>query len=303
MASLESKAFILFLKLINKKSFLKKQFDFGKFDFYKCLEPPKTLRTKCKVETRTIRGRNVFTLTPKQNNSGKHILYLHGGAYVQNFVRQHWTFLGALAESLHCSITAPDYPLAPKHTYKDAFEMVVPLYKELIQTVHPANLIVMGDSAGGGFALALAQFMRTENLPQPAQLFLLSPWLDITMKNPAIQEIDPLDPFLGIEGLQKAGRLYAGNTDPDSYLLSPINGPLEGLAAVYLFIGTRDILVADARRLRALMRERSLPLHYYEYEDMIHVWMLLNFPESKKAREEIVGLIKSETTPHPSSSP
>jgi acetyl esterase/lipase len=292
MASLASKAFIIFLKLINKKSFLKKQFDYGKFDFYTSPKPPQSLSKKYTVEKRTIHERNVFTIRPKHHPTNKHILYLHGGAYVQNFVRQHWTFIALLIDTLHCTVHAPDYPLAPKHSYKEAFAMVIPLYKELIHQVQPSNLILMGDSAGGGFALALAQHLKTKNIPQPSQIFLLSPWLDITLKNPEILTLDLQDPFLGIEGLRRAGMTYAGNSDPESYMLSPINGTFEGLAKIHLFIGTRDILVADARKLKLFLQEKEINMHYHEYGDMIHVWMLLNFPESKMAQREIIQLIK-----------
>jgi epsilon-lactone hydrolase len=292
MASLESKAFNIFLKLIRKKSFLKKQFDFGKFDFFKCPGPPKEILETCSVEKHTVNKRHVFTLHPRKKPSGKHILFLHGGAYVQNFVRQHWTFLGMLIDELQCTITAPDYPLAPAHTYRDAFDMVIPVYKRLAEIVKPSELILMGDSAGGGFALALTQYLHKHHIPQPSQLFLLSPWLDVTLQNPAIKEIDPLDPFLGIEGLRRAGKSYAGDTDPEMYLLSPINGPMEELPKTYLFVGSRDILAADARKLKGLLEEKNIPIHYHEYRDMIHVWMFLNFPESKKARNEIIHLIK-----------
>lgn len=294
MASIESKAFNIFLKLIRKKSFLKRQFDFGKFDFYTCPTPPKEVSEICAVEKYKMRRRNVFALHPLKDPTGKHILFLHGGAYVQNFVRQHWTFLSRLVEELRCSITAPDYPLAPAHTYRDAFDMVVPLYKKLLRTVHSSDIILMGDSAGGGFALAVAQYLHEHTIPQASKLFLLSPWLDVTLKNPAIKKIDPRDPFLGIEGLRRAGRLYAGNDDPEIPMVSPIFGPMESLPAIYLFVGTRDILVADARKLKGLLKEKGIPIHYREYEDMIHVWMFLNFPESRKARHEIIRLIREE---------
>lgn len=295
MASLESKAFNIFLRLINKKSFLKKQFDFEKFDFYQYPRPPKELHKLCDIETRRFRNRNVFTLQPKGKSSGKHILYLHGGAYVQNFVKQHWTFLGSLIGLTNCTITTPDYPLAPSQNYEDVFNMIEPLYNELAQSVHPAGVLVMGDSSGGGMALALAQLIRKNNGLKPSKLILLSPWLDISLQNPAIQAIDPLDPFLGVDGLQKAGKSYAGGTSPDCFLLSPIYGPTEGLPDIHLFIGTRDVLVADARKFKSLMEQKANPLHYYEYEDMIHTWMLLNFPESKKAREQIVSIIEDDT--------
>ncbi len=161
-------------------------------------EPPRKILEFCHVHTHQINGSNVFTLTPKQKGSNKHILYLHGGAYVGGFVKVHWNFLAYLLQHLQCSITAPDYPLAPKYTYKEAFEVVATTYKSLLESVHPDNLILMGDSAGGGFALALAQKMRNETVPTPSQLILLSPWLDITLTNPEIAKIDPADPFMGM---------------------------------------------------------------------------------------------------------
>jgi monoterpene epsilon-lactone hydrolase len=291
MASRESKLFYFFLKIIKKKKFLELQFAFGKFDFYNSKEPPKEIHKVCHVEKRQVDGRNVFTLTSKSKKSNIHILYLHGGAFVQNFVKQHWKFLSMLVERTHCTITAPDYPLAPKHTYRDAFEMVVPLYKEIIQQTDSSHTILMGDSAGGGFALALAQRMKSDNIPQPAKIILLSPWLDITLENPEIEKIDSIDPFLSVAGLRKAGLSYAGNSDPKNFRLSPIYGPLEQLGRISVFIGSRDLLVADARKLNTLALEKKISINYREYKDMVHVWMFLNFPESKEARKEIVELI------------
>lgn len=298
MASIESKLFYLFLRLIKKKKFLELQFAFGKFDFYNSKEPPREINKVCNVEKLQRHGRNVFILTPKTKKSGVHILYLHGGAYVQNFVKQHWKFLAMLVERTHCTITAPDYPLAPKYTYVDAFEMVTPLYKEILLR-SDGHTILMGDSAGGGFALALAQRIKSENMMQPEKIILLSPWLDISLSNPEIKKISPVDPFLSVIGLRKAGECYAGNLDPENFMLSPINGPLEQLGSISIFIGSKDILVADTRKLNRLARKKNIQINYREYPDMVHVWMLLNFPESKAARQEIISLIveKEEARP------
>ena len=294
MASIESKLFILLLKLIRKKELLQLQFAFGKFDFYKSQEPPPEVLKHCHVAKKSVEGRNVFTLSPRTGETNKRVLYLHGGAYVQNFVKQHWTFLAYLVRHARCTVIAPDYPLAPKHTYKDSYLMVTSLYRELISQCNPNDFIVMGDSAGGGFALGLAQNMKELGIEQPSQIILLSPWLDLALKNPEIKNINPSDPFLGIHGLQKAGLLYAGGTDLENYLLSPIYGPLEGLGKISVFIGSRDLLVADTRKLAKIMKVANEPLNYFEYEDMIHVWMLLNFPESKVAKEQIINLINQQ---------
>jgi acetyl esterase/lipase len=292
LSSTQSKVFNTVLRLINKKNFLQKQLATGKFDSYACPEPPSKISLNCLVDKFQIQDRNVFTLKPKNKNRiGKHILYLHGGAYVQHFNRFHWEFLAELVKRTNCIITAPDYPLAPAYTYQESFAMVSELYKQLLATEKPDDLILLGDSAGGGFALALAQKIRNEKIAQPAQVILLSPWLDITLTNPDIKDIDPNDPFLGKESLQQAGKLYAGSTDPNYYLLSPINGPLDGLGKVSVFAGTNEILVADTRKLISLAKSKGVRLTYYEYENMVHAWMFLNFPESKRARQQIIDLI------------
>lgn len=270
------------------------QFAFGKFDFHNSKVPTKGTEKICNIERHTAHGRNVFVLTPKNGMSNRHILYLHGGAYVQNFVRQHWKFLSDLVASTHCTITAPDYPLAPKHTFVDAFNMAIPIYRDIVARVGSDNTVVMGDSAGGGFALALCQKLKVENVPQPQRIILLSPWLDLTLQNPEISLIDPLDPFLGVPGLRKAALAYAGGRDLNGYMLSPINGPLDGLGAISIFIGSNDILVADTRRLKMLANQKGIPIDYREYKDMVHVWMLLYFRESRQAQEEIKQLLISK---------
>ena len=292
MASTQSKLFHTVLRLINKKNSLSKQLAAEKFDGYTCPEPPSKISQFCHVDKFQINNRNVFTLKPKNNNTyGKHVLYLHGGAYVQRFNRFHWGFLAELVKRTNCTITAPDYTLAPADTYKESFDMVSKLYMQLVSTEDAGDIIIMGDSAGGGFALALAQKIKNERINQPGQVILLCPWLDITLSNPDIKDIDPNDPFLGKESLQQAGKLYAGDTDPDHYLLSPINGPLDGLGKISVFAGSNEILVADTRKLKSLAKLKGVDINYYEYPNMVHAWMFLNFSESKRAKQQIIDLI------------
>jgi acetyl esterase/lipase len=293
LASTQSKLYNIFLRLIHKKAFLGRQLAAGKFDIFSCPEPPTPISRSCNVSKFQINGRNVFVLKPREEKPVKHILYLHGGAYVQRFVRFHWKFLAELVNKGSCSITAPDYPLAPEYTYKDAFEMALALYKQMLETTTAEEIIIMGDSAGGGFALALAQKIRDEHINQPGGILLLSPWLDMTLTNPAIQSIEAADPFLEKKSLQRAGKLYAGTTAPDHYLLSPINGSLQDLGTITVFAGTKEILVADTRKLTTLAKAKGISLNYFEYPDMVHAWMFLNFPEAKKAKEQIIDLISS----------
>lgn len=292
LPSIQSELFNFLLKWITKNKFIRNQLASGQSTFHNCPEPPPKLLKICNVHKFKINNRNIFTISPKNKDaSDKHIIYLHGGAYVQSFLTFHWSFMAKLVKELNCTITAPDYPLAPAYTYKESFEMLTTLYSKLLTTAGHHHFIFMGDSSGGGFALAFAQEIRNTRLRQPDQIILLSPWLDVTLKNPLIEEINAIQPFLGIDALREVGKIYAGDTSPDYYFLSPINGSLEGLGKISVFIGTKDILVADARKLKLIAESNKIAINYYEYEEMVHVWMLLNLPESKKAFQQIVGLI------------
>lgn len=292
LTSIQSRILNIFLKLINKKTLLRRRYAHKKPDILNHSEPTKKILASFKVDKYQVCGRNVFTISRRDKEPEKYILYLHGGAYVEGFLRPHWDFLHMLISNLNCSITAPDYPLAPENTFKQSFEMVSCLYTELAGKPDKKDFIIMGDSAGGGFALALAQLMKNRNSVQPDHIILLSPWLDLSLSNPDIKDIDPSDYFLDVEGLRLAGKAYAGNESTDCYLLSPINGPLEGLGKISVFAGSREILVADTRKLKAMAEKRGIDINYYEYPGMFHAWMLLNLPESKLARKQIIELIR-----------
>ena len=291
MASIESKVLYNILKYSNLKNSFDNVFDSGKFGKGDINEPPKKLYSNLSIEKTQIKGRNFFTLAPKVEVNKTHILYLHGGGYIYGFNKIHWNFFNKLIQATNCTIIAPDYPLAPKFTYKDSFEMVIPIYRELVSKVGGNNIILMGDSSGGGFALALAQKLREENIDNSNQIILLSPWLDITLENVDINMIDSKDPILGISGLKRAGKAYAGDTNPNNYLLSPINGAVDRLGKISVFIGTKDILEADTRKFKRLTAEKGVNINYYEYTDMVHVWMLFNLPESKQAIDQIISLV------------
>jgi len=256
-------------------------------------EPSKRLHRKYLIAKRTINSHLVWTIAPKQNASEKHVIYLHGGAYVNSFAPQHWDFMSKLVDMLGCTVTAPNYPHAPEHNVHDVFALMLPLYNDLAAGAGSANITIMGDSSGGGISLALAQRLREDGHAQPGHVVLLSPWLDATLSNPEIAEFDKIDPFLGVEGLKYGGEVYARDVDRKSYLVSPVYGSLKDLAPVTLFIGTRDILYPDCRKLRDNADAEGVRLDYREYDQMVHNWMLGPMPEAKHAIAEIVETISS----------
>lgn len=293
MPSIQSKAIIVLLHLLRIKrtvNRMRQRVESGNTTY---TEPSKRLHQKHQISKRKIDGHLLWTIAPRNDPGDKHVLYLHGGAYVNSFASQHWTLMSKLVETLNCTVTAPNYPHAPEYNVHDVFQLLLPLYKELAAQAGSANITVMGDSSGGGISLALAQRLREEGVEQPGHIILLSPWLDATLSNPEISAVDKIDPFLGVDGLKYGGAVYARDVDPRSYFVSPVYGSLKDLAPLTLFIGTRDILYPDCRKLRDKAIAEGVYLDYREYEGMVHNWMLGPMPEAKQAVREIIETIRS----------
>lgn len=254
---------------------------------------PAYLPGRFDIKKQKFDGMDYYTLHQKNNTSKKSILYLHGGGYIEQPSIYHWNFLRKIAKETNAKIYVPIYPKAPNHQYKESFDKVLPIYEWILETSDKENIILMGDSAGGGFALALAQLLLERGLPQPRHIILLSPWLDITMKNPGAYALEHKDPMLGIYGLIQMGKAYAGDTDPNTYLLSPINGRMNGLGEMTLFVGTHEIFLPDVRRFRDMAAAEGVKINYFEYPKMNHIFVLYPIPEGRKAVKEIADIINN----------
>ena len=246
---------------------------------------PEEVQIDCNLETEEFIGRKVFIITPKnEQKSEKVILYLHGGSYVAETSSNHWKFLEKLVKDTNATIILPDYPLTPKYTYKDVFTMITPLYKEIIEEVSTDNLILMGDSAGGGMSLALLERLSEENVEMPYKTILISPWLDVRLENPEIDNVQKYDKDLNKESLKIAGIAYAGKDGIDSYLVNPIDGDLSKLKNITIFTGTYDILNPDVHVLDEKAKKVNVRLEIKEYEGAEHIWFINN--NSGKELEE-----------------
>ena len=253
--------------------------------------PTQKLAKRCIIETKTVLGDQVFTLNPRSGKNNGTILYLHGGAYLRRAAKQHWDFVYSLVYEYGYQVVFPDYPVAPEKSYRDVFEMTAELYHLLAEKSVPGNIILMGDSAGAGLALAFAQKLRDEQGQKPKHIVLLSPWLDVSMSNPEIPDAENKDPFLMARGLKAAGEAYAKGISTKNPLVSPIYGDLHNLGQLTLFTGTYDLLNPDARKLKGLCDQQGIKINYFEYPKMIHDWMIFGFPESKKVLQQINQII------------
>ena len=253
----------------------------------------------CNIEQRDFMNRNVFILTPKNvEKTDLVILYFHGGSYMAEITNEHWNFLEKVINNTGATVILPDYPLSPKHNYKDVFNMVEPLYNAIVSKIDTNNFIVMGDSAGGGLALALEEKIVNDaeenqnnenkennneniNYKLPKKTILISPWLDVRLENSKIDEVQKLDKDLNKETLKLAGIAYAGTDGINSYLVNPIDGDLSKLNNITIFTGTNDILNPDVHVLEEKAENQGITINIREYEGASHIWILKDDEKEK----------------------
>lgn len=193
---------------------------------------------------------------PGQAAPGCTLLYLHGGAYVFPPLPAHHWFCSALRTRLGCGVVMPLYPLSPENHGRAALDAAEKAY-EAACALGRGPVVIAGDSAGGGLALALAQRLCCGNdgnngLPRPASLLLICPWLDATLSDPGVPAAERRCHFLQAEGLRVCGRWYSGpGGDPAGPVASPgLAGPLAGLPPTAVWVAAHDILEPDAAAFR-----------------------------------------------------
>lgn len=258
---------------------------------------PENITSEVRIETKEFMGRKLFEISPYEGkNNEKTILYFHGGAYVAEASDAHWDFFKKLVKDTGVTVIMPDYPLTPKYTYKDVLNMIEPVYKETITKVGSKNLIVMGDSAGGGMALGLIEKLSINGVDQPSKTILISPWLDTTMSNTKIEEVQKNDKDLNKEKLALAGISYSRNlVDNEEYFVNPINGDLSKLKNIIIYTGTYDILNPDCYLLKTKAKENEANIEIKEFETAPHIWIIVNDDElAKKAYNELINDINND---------
>jgi len=243
---------------------------------------PLSFERKYDIHESIVQSRRSWIIKPKENVSEKVILYLHGGTYVYNIKKYHWTFIEQLLVSTNATIVMPDYPLAPHSNSEDAIFFLSEVYQELLSIYPAENIILLGDSAGAGLSLSFTMALRNHSEPQPSQIILLSPWLDVTMSNKEIELIDKKDKVLGIQPLQMAGKSFAGDLSLQDFRISPLYGDYSNLGKISVFIGAHDMFLADCQILRKKLETDNIPMNYFEFPEMFHGWYIV--PKLKESQ-------------------
>ncbi|MCF8358215.1 MAG: alpha/beta hydrolase [Prolixibacteraceae bacterium] len=289
--SIESKLVQFFMALSGMKKSMEKKILNNTYS-KEPAEIPKAFFKNFNVDVEKFRERKVWTISPKIDADNTAILFLHGGAYYANISKMHWLLVEKITNSTNSTLIVPDYPLAPESTYKETYQFLDAVYSGMISKFPSKQFIFMGDSSGGGLALGFAMKVKNETLKQPNEIMLFSPWLDVSMSNPEIDRYEKCDKMLNVKALKKAGRNYAGDTSITDYRISPIYGDFLGLGRITIFIGTNEVFIADARKLKQLLHDQNIGFNYFEYPGMFHDWVVVtNIKETDDVINEVVNLM------------
>ena len=223
-------------------------------------------------------------------NEGKEraVMYLHGGSGIHQMLKYHYRFIKKMIKSEDVTVYLPIYPLAPTYSCKEAYPMLESVYDMMLTKHDPSKITVMGDSMGGNLALSFPMSINGRK-DMCGSIVLLSPCLDMSGDHPKTEEYYKREPRLTLYELKRCGELWSGEKDVHDPIVSPIYGQLEGLPKISLYVGTKELLLLDAERLRDRALEEGHELDYHEWKGMSHVFPVQPIREAKLVFPQIMA--------------
>jgi len=201
------------------------------------------------------------------------VLYLHGGGYVIGSPRSHRHLAAALARASGTRALLLDYRLAPEHPFPAALDDAVAAYEWLLDhDVAARDIVVAGDSAGGGLTVATLLALRDRGRPLPAAGVCISPWVDLTCSGASYASKAAVDPIVTRDSVTLLAKAYVGAGDPKAPLISPLFADLRGLPPLLVHVGSDEVLLDDALGLAERARRAGVDVKVEEWPAMIHVW-------------------------------
>jgi monoterpene epsilon-lactone hydrolase len=248
------------------------------------------------IDDTTVAGRPARWVTP-EGASATTILHLHGGGYVIGSSKSHTPFATHLAATTGARVLLLDYRLAPEHPAPAAIDDAAAAYAELLASgIAPGDIVFSGDSAGGGLALTTIARLRETLVPLPGAVVLLSPWTDATGDYDSMRTKVDEEVILSPELLAHWGGMYAGELPADDPRVSPCFGGLEGFPRIHIQVGTRELLLDDARRFAERATGAGCGVELVECEGLIHIWPVLGAgitPEAQEALDRIAAFLRN----------
>jgi epsilon-lactone hydrolase len=243
----------------------------------------------------SINGINAEWITPPDALPNGVMLYLHGGAYIAGSFKSHSDLVAYFAKNARVRALIIEYRLAPEHPFPAALEDAVASYRWLLDNgTRPQDIVIAGDSAGGGLTLATLLKLRDDGLPMPAAAVCISPWTDLAGTGESLRTRSRKDPWLKSASVAPGAALYHGTYPANHPLVSPLYGDLHGLPPILIHVGDWEILLDDAVRMAEKIRQAGGTVELEIWPGMWHVFHAFRAltPESKDANEKMACFIQ-----------
>ena len=222
---------------------------------------------------------------------GNVVLHFHGGGYLIGSAKGSLEYASRLADAVEGACYTVDYRLAPEHPYPAAIDDAVMAYRALLARGIPASsIMVSGESAGGGLAVALLLALRSAGEPLPAAIFAAAPFADLTLSGPTIKAFNGDDPAANRDLLTFMGASYFQGHEPTDPLVSPLFGDLAGLPPLFVTATQGEVLLSDTTRLAERAQKAGVDVTLRLVDDSVHVYTIFPFlPETKSTMEEVAA--------------
>lgn len=248
------------------------------------------------IRQQVIEGMKSEWLVPENTDEKKLILYVHGGGYVAGSCNDHRGFVSKFAKSTGITNLLYEYRLAPEHAFPAALDDSVKIYQWILSAGYlPENILIAGESAGGGLTLALLLAIKEQQLPMPAAAVSISPWTDLTCSGDSYHTKNKYS-LAPLNSWTVFSKHYVGNNRADHPLISPLFGDLKGLPPLLINSGTDDELFDDGKQFYEKARAAGVDVRFTAGTGQVHCYPLLApmFPEATEAMNEIVDFIRKQ---------
>jgi monoterpene epsilon-lactone hydrolase len=201
------------------------------------------------------------------------LIWLHGGGYTIGSPHTYRRLAADLSSGANISVLLPDYRLAPEHPFPAAVDDAVTIYRWVLQNgTSPHQIVIGGDSAGGGLTVATLLALRDQQLPLPAGAVLQSPWADLTLSSSSWDSRRPLDPLVGEHNAPAMADAYLNRVDAKTPLASPVFADLRSLPPLLILVGDHEVLLDDSKALAAKAHDAGVDVALEVFDELHHVW-------------------------------
>jgi acetyl esterase/lipase len=230
-------------------------------------------------------------------DSGRVVIYFHGGAYVMGSVATHRNLVAHIARRSGARVLNVDYRLGPEHPFPAAVEDAVAAYRFVLASGVPAaRIAIAGDSAGGGLTAACLVALRDAGETLPGAAVCISPWLDLSQSFGSWQSKADLDPMLEVEQIQTCADAYLDGADPKTPTASPVFADLQGLPPLLVQVGTAETLLDESIEFTKRAKAAGVDASIDVAQDMIHVWHAFAdlLPEGREALDDLATFLDAK---------